>query len=134
MRYFMVARRSAMKSTYIRHKEMNSGKIKIGAAIVKGNYVISSGFNKIKTHPLQQLHNKRVACPAPSPRIHAEIDALIYSRYDDLTSCEIFVYRESSDGMLANCRPCSACSNALKDAGVKHIYYTSERGYHYERI
>lgn len=131
MRYFAIAKRNAKRSTYMR---MNSGKIAIGAAIVKGNYVVSEGCNKRKTHPFQSMHNHRAMYIAPIPNIHAEIDALIYSRYNDLSGCEIFVYREASDGTLATCRPCKACLNALKDAGVKHMYYTTERGYHYERI
>lgn len=130
-RYFTIAKRNADKSTYLR---MNSGKIAIGAAIVKGNYVVSEGFNKRKTHTFQHTHNKRTFYLAPVPNLHAEIDALIYSRYNDLSGCEIFVYREMTDGTLGNCRPCRACMNALKDAGIKHIYYTTEEGYHYERI
>ncbi len=132
-RYFAVAKRNAAKSTYTRRNDQLN-KISIGACIVKGNYVVSNGHNKIKTHPFQLLHNNRAFCVTPAPRIHAEIDALIYSRYDDLTGCEIFVYREMADGTLANCKPCNACRNAMKDAGIKHIYFTTENGYHYERI
>ncbi len=113
---------------------MNNGKIAIGAAIVKGNYVVSEGYNKRKTHPFQHNHNLRAFYMAPVPNIHAEIDALIYSRYTDLSGCEIYVYRELHDGLLGNCRPCRACMNALKVAGVRHLYYTTEKGYHYERI
>lgn len=131
MRYFHVAKRNAEKSTYMR---MNSGRIAIGAAIVKGNYVVSEGHNKRKTHPFQNMHNSRTFYLAPVPNLHAEIDALIYSRYNDLSGCEIYVYREATDGTLANCRPCRACMNALTDAGIKHLYYTTEKGFHYERI
>ncbi len=134
-RYFAVAKRQAAKSTFSRHKISNkTDSVRIGSAIVKGNYVTSKGCNKTKTHPMQQLHNNRHMAHIPHPKIHAEIDALIYSRYDDLTGCEIFVYREMADGTLANCKPCNACRNAMKDAGIKHIYYTTENGYHYERI
>jgi deoxycytidylate deaminase len=130
-RYFAVAKRNADKSTYMR---MNNGKIAIGAAIVNGNYVVSEGHNKRKTHTFQHTHNMRTLYLAPHPNLHAEIDALIYSRYNDLSGCEIFVYREMADGTLGNCRPCRACMSALKDAGIKHVYYTTEQGYHYERI
>jgi tRNA(Arg) A34 adenosine deaminase TadA len=113
---------------------MTSGKIAIGSAIVKGNYVIAEGFNKRKTHTFQHTQNKKTLYTAPVPNLHAEIDALIHSRYNDLTGCEIFVYREVTGGELGNCRPCKACMGALKDAGVKHLYYTTENGYYYERI
>ena len=134
-RYFAVAKRQAEKSTFSRQKvSAKVDNVRIGSAIVKGNYVVSSGCNKTKTHPVQQLHNNRHMTHIPSPKIHAEVDALIYSRYDDLSGCEIFVYRENKDGTLSNCRPCKACQGALKAAGIQHIYYTTEKGYHYERI
>lgn len=135
-RFFLVAKRNSEKSTYSRWNRTNGqGRISIGAAIINGNYVISEGHNKTKTHTFQHLHNRKyLNYNAPAPRIHAEVDALIYSRYNDLSGCEIFVYREMADGTLGNCRPCPACMGALKDAGIKHIYYTSEQGYHYEKL
>lgn len=133
-RYFAVAKRQAAKSTFSRNKINKTDNVRIGASIVKGNYVISKGVNKTKTHPFQQLHNNRHMAHIPYPKIHAEIDALIYSRYDDLSGCEIFVYREMVNGTLANCKPCNACRSAMKDAGIKHLYYTTEKGYHYERL
>lgn len=134
LRYFTVAKRNAAKSTFNRRNKAGNDRVMIGAAIVKGNYVISKGVNKNKTHPFQLMYNDRASCVAPYPSIHAEVDALIYSRYSDLSGCEIFVYRAMVDGSIANCRPCKACINALMDAGIKHIYYTTDKGYHYERI
>lgn len=131
MRYFNIAKNNGSKSTYTR---LHGSRVAIGAAIVNGNYVVSTGHNKRKTHTLQHSHNCYTQYKAPSPNIHAEIDALIYSRYNDLSGCEVFVYRELNNGLLGDCRPCKACMNALKHAGIKHIYYTSEQGYHYERI
>lgn len=139
-RYFDLAKKQADKSTYLtgpEHSEIRRSKIAIGAVIVKGNYVIAGGFNKRKTHPLQRAHNIKATYKAPVPNIHAEIDTLIRTRMHDVSNCEIFVYRENMSGgggNLANCRPCKGCMNALKDAGVKHVYYTTEKGYHYERI
>lgn len=134
-RFFTVAQKQSMQSTYARHKgNRGNGKICIGSAIVKGNYVVAKGVNKIKTHTRQLIHNKKHLFIAPAPRIHAEIDALIASRFNDLTGCEVFVYREMADGTLANCRPCPACMGAMIEAGIKHIYYTTEQGYFYERI
>lgn len=134
-RYFTVAEKQSEMSTFSRSRcGSSNGKIHIGSAIVKGNYVISKGKNKTKTHTKQLHNNIKYSFIAPAPRIHAEIDALIASRFNDLSGCEIFVYRKLSDGSLANCRPCSACMGAMKDAGIKHLYYTTEEGYFYERI
>lgn len=131
MRYFLIAKRNADRSTYMR---LTNGKIAIGAVIVKGNYVISEGHNKRKTHTFQHVHNTKALYKAPTPNIHAEIDCLIQSRFNDLSGCEVYVYRDLVIGGLGDCRPCAACMNALVDAGVRHVYYTSTSGYHYERL
>ena len=133
-RYFEFAKKQALSSTYARHKSKGiKGKVGIGAVIIKGNFIVSTGVNKIKTHTQQHRHNMKYSFMAPTPRMHAEVDALISSRFYDLTGCEVFVYRENSDGGLANCRPCAACLGALTNAGVKHFYYTTDEGYHHER-
>ena len=135
MRYFAIAKRAASKSTFVRGGDGTKiAKISIGATIVDGNYTVSSGFNKRKTHPFQDARNKKNCDFVRVPNIHAEIDALIASKFHDVGGCEIFVYREYVDGTLANCRPCEACMDAIKNSGIKHLYYTTENGYHYERI
>lgn len=131
-RFFNAARRNMKKSTYIRYGR--GGRVSIGSVIVKGNYVISGGVNQRKTHVVQHMYNVLSAYYAPTPNIHAEVDALIKSKNHDLTGAEVYVYREHMDGELASCRPCTACMRALKDAGVQHIYYTSGTGFHYECI
>lgn len=130
-RYFNLARTNADRSEFTRTR---GTKVKIGAVIIKGNFVVSEGCNRLKTHTFQHVSNKNNGYMAPVPNIHAEIDALIKSGRHDLTGAEVFVYREFVSGELANCRPCPSCMDALVKAGVKHIYYTSEAGYHYERI
>lgn len=132
MRYFNVAKEQSLLSNFIRH---NNGYVKIGAAIVKGNYVVSKGYNKNKSHTIQHRNNinskyKTVGLAF----IHAEIDALIGSRYSDLTGCEMFIYRQYMDESIANSRPCRSCMISIRESGIKHIYYTSPLGYHYERI
>ena len=41
----------------------------------------------------------------------------------DWSKTAIFIYRESC-GNLRNCKPCIACEKALKDRGIKNIFYT----------
>ena len=134
-RYFDVAKRNSQKSTFSRYSNRNKT-VRIGAVIVKGNYIVAHGHNKNKSHTMQKYYNDktdRETLPHIH-NIHAEVDALIRSRYNDLDGCEIYVYRESVKGNLADCKPCKACMQALTDAGVKHVYFTSKDGFHYERI
>lgn len=108
-------------------------KTRIGAVIVNGNYIVSDGRNREKSHPIQYRYDRQMDYHTDGGKLHAEIDALISSGRVDLTGADIYVYREDKNGHIANCRPCVSCSQALKDAGVRHVYYTTREGYKYER-
>ncbi len=109
-------------------------KTKIGSVIVIGNYVVAKGCNQEKSHPRQHHYDRKMKYHGTRSKLHAEIDALITSGRVDLTGAEIYIYREDSTGNIANCRPCVSCTQALKDAGVRHIYYTHKEGYAYEQF
>lgn len=125
-RFFKKAREASSRS--------NHYKAKIGAVIVTGNYVLSYGYNQEKSHPKQHLYDRKMHYYGSRSNLHAEIDALISSGRVDLTGAEIYIYREDKKGNLANCRPCVSCTQALKDAGVRHIYYTHKEGFAYEQF
>jgi deoxycytidylate deaminase len=96
----------------------------LGCVIVKGNKVLSIGYNKLKTHP--------ISC-TPYQTIHAEMDAVIKAGRE----CEgavAYVYREHKDKnrSLALARPCSACQKVLYAAGIKRVYFTVNEPVLYE--
>ena len=119
------------------------GMIKI--YLVYKNKVIANGYNTSKTNPIQYQYNKyretinederNYNADSHLPCVHAEMMCLINSKdmNIDWSKTSLFVYRESC-GKTRMCKPCLSCEKALKDRGIKHIYYTSERGYNYERI
>lgn len=117
-RYFTLARREALQSEF--------EQFRLGAVIVKGNYVVSRGRNRPKSHPMQRRYEKYRGRSGTRFFVHAEIDALIRSGYEDLTGCEIFVHRETRAATPGNSRPCPACERALIDAGVRYIHYTTD--------
>lgn len=125
-RFYKKAREASRRS--------NHYKAKIGAVIVTGNYVIAEGCNREKSHTRQYQYDRRMKYHGTRSKLHAEIDALVASGRVDLTGSEIYIYREDKKGNLANCRPCVSCTQALKDAGVRHIYYTHKEGYAYEQF
>lgn len=106
-------------------------KARMGAVIVHGNKIISTGFNKEKTHPLQQHYNKfRNFKGYHHDHLHAEIDAIVSTpRLVEKKNLQIFIYRENKRGGLALCRPCAGCMKALKDYGINKIHYTTNHGY-----
>jgi len=105
-------------------KKSNHPNYKIGCALLRKGRVVAASPNVNKTHPYI-FRNSR-GCS-----LHAEIGALIRSKCKPE---EAYVYRELSDGSVANARPCDMCMAALMDAGVKRVYYTITGGYAMERL
>jgi deoxycytidylate deaminase len=112
----------------------------IGAVVLAGKSIIGAGCNSAsKSHPMQKKYNQnrpRFSEFANHP-IHAEIDALIKATAaagKDLSNAKIYVYRENKLGKLAMSRPCRACMQAIKDFGIKDIYYSTEDGLSYESL
>lgn len=105
---------------------------KIGAAIFRKSELISIGFNSYKTHTM--FNNINNPFKKSTYVLHAEMSAILKAKRD-LVGCDIYVYREyKKNGFTAMSRPCIACYTALKEAGIKYIYYTSENGFNKERL
>ena len=128
IKFFKIAKEISRLSRFPR--------IKIGAIVVQKNRIISTGYNKVKTHPLQKEynHNCEYDIDLATNFIHAEIDALKNISYMDLSSACIYIFRMNAHGKLAMCRPCPACMSLIRDCKIKHVYYTTDKGYAYERV
>ena len=138
-KFFNLAKIASKFSDY------NKKNIHIGSVLVYKNKVIANGFNTSKTNPIQYQYNKyrelnnntnrTFNADDHLPCVHAEMQCLINTKDVDIdwSKVSIFVYRESCN-KTRMCRPCPSCIKALKDRGIKHIYYTSEKGYNYERM
>lgn len=103
---------------------------KIGAVIVKGRKVVSTGFNTIsKSHPLQAYY---ASCVGREEAIylHAEMAAIVASKAcsKELKGCIIYVFRRGLDGKVRMSRPCRSCLKALKDFGIRCIVYSTDEG------
>ena len=138
-KFFNLAKIASKFSDY------NRKNIHIGSVLVYKNKVIANGFNRSKTNPIQYQYNKyrelnnntnrTFSADDHLPCVHSEMMCLINTKdiEIDWSKVSLFVYRESCN-KTRMCRPCPSCMQALKDRGIKHIYYTSERGYNYEKI
>ena len=132
--FFNAAKKCAEQSDY-----NGASSAKIGAVAVFRRTIIAQGRNQDKTHPLQQQYNiYRYNVNGnhyyPS-KIHAEMEIISKIRYLDInfSEVEIYVYRETKSGKRAMVRPCAACTKALKDLGIKKVFYTTNDGYCEER-
>lgn len=128
-KYFDKARQAAMVSDYY--------KTHIGCVAVYQGTIIGFGCNCNKTHPTQKYYNKyRKQSDMMLPKLHAEISCLNSIRHLDInfSKVKLYIYRIRKDQPFGLSRPCPSCMAAIKDLGIRDIYYTSNDGYVYERI
>lgn len=131
MRYFQKARQAAEISDY---KRTHVGCI----AVYQGN-IIGIACNTNKTHPMQKYYNRYRYHPQTSyfyPKLHAEINCISSIRHLDInfSKVKLYVYRTRCDQEYGIARPCPSCMAAIKDLGIRHIYYTTNDGYAYEEV
>jgi tRNA(Arg) A34 adenosine deaminase TadA len=105
--------------------------------VYKGQ-IIGLGCNLNKTHTRQRFYNryKEHGAEFELPKIHAEISCLNQIRNLDInfTKIKLYIYRIRKDQPYGLARPCPACMAAIRDLGIKHVYYTTDDGYAYENI
>lgn len=127
--YFDAAKSVAQLSDFPR--------IKIGAVAVYKHHIISSGYNSIKTAPIQKKYNIYRFKEDTPHSIHAELSCLknIIGRSDiDFKHVELYIYRSNKSGELAVARPCPSCMKLITELGIRNIYYTNTGGYSHEEL
>ena len=129
-RYFSKARQAAKVSDF--------WKTHVGAIAVYQGNIIGVGCNLSKTHPIQKYNNKfrEEGNDHYNPTLHAEINCINSIRNMDIDfgKVKLYVYRIRKDQPYGLSRPCPSCMAAIRDIGIKDIYYTTDNGYAYERV
>lgn len=130
-RYFGKARQAAMVSDF--------EKTHVGCVAVYKDNIIGIGCNLEKIYPMQKYYNKYRIHPQKyyySPKIHAEINCLNSIRHLDInfSKVKLYIYRMRKDQEFGMSCPCPSCMAAIKDLGIKHIYYTTNDGFVYETL
>lgn len=133
-KYFNKAKQVAMVSDF---KKVHIGCV----AVYKGN-VIAIGCNTNKTHPAQKYYNQfrtpegEDVSMASIPKLHAEINCLNQLKHMNVNFAKVklYIYRKCHDRPFGIARPCPSCMAAIKDFGIRDIYYTTNDGFSYERI
>lgn len=132
-KYFFRAKRAASVSDF--------PKVHIGCIAVYQGSIIAVGCNTNKTHPMQKYYNRYRTIdgtiPSPLlPKSHAEINCINSIRHMNInfSKVKLYIYRICSDRPHGIARPCPACMAAIKDLGIKNIYYTTDSGFAYEKI
>ena len=128
-RYFKKARQIANISDYKKQH--------VGCVAVYQGQVIGLGCNCNKTHPMQKFYNKyRMPSDYMLPKLHAEISCINQIKHLDInfSKVKLYIYRIRKDQPFGLSRPCPSCMAAIKDLGIRDIYYTTNNGFSYEKL
>lgn len=128
-KYFNKARNIASISDYKKQH--------VGCIAVYQGQVIGLGCNCNKTHPTQKFYNKyRKQSDSMLPELHAEINCINQIKHLDInfSKVKLYIYRICNDQPFGLSRPCPSCMAAIKDLGVRDVYYTTNDGYAYEKL
>lgn len=114
--YLSVARYFATKS---------SARNTHGAVVVKGGRVLGTGWNKSRNSP----HNVSPERIKTDCSYHAE-EIAIREAGENIRGAIIYVARVNRQGKDRNSTPCPKCVSLIKEAGIKKVVYTTEKGEH----
>ena len=92
---------------------------RLGAVLLQGGNLISSGHNKNRTHP----KSPHKFC------IHAEVDVLLQNRFGLLEGLTMYVVRITRGGQWATSKPCGKCWIMMREYGVEKVVYIDENGH-----
>ena len=101
----------------------SSCEYQLAAVLYKSSAVIRVVYNENKT-----LGYRKKYFSHGEPSRHAELSALHNMPKDVTAKCSLLVVRVNRLGELKSAKPCIACAQALKNAGVKKVYYSSYSG------
>lgn len=98
----------------------NNERAKVGAALFKGNKLISVAWNDTrKTHPNSPYRFKA---------IHAEFGVFLGNYKTEVVGGTLFVARIDKHGKLKIAKPCALCEEFVLAAGIKKVFYTNRQG------
>jgi deoxycytidylate deaminase len=103
-----------------------------GAVAVYGNKVIAIGWNSEKLSTMQAKYNTRTRGfdgHKFRSTIHAEMMVVTKIKYLDIdfSQVRIFVWRGQDVPELS--KPCKACERAMRDLGIRKVFYTGNNSY-----
>ena len=108
-----MAAKVAKQSTFKRHR--------LGAVVVKGHRILSTGYNEVRYSKLIGKHT-----------LHAEASAVIKllkgGHQNDLVGSTMYVTRFTRGGAVGMAKPCVECHNLIQSVGINRVVYSNEEG------
>lgn len=122
-RGYLLAKQAALKSDFRR--------CPTGAVAIYCNRVLAVGWNSEKTSALQARYNcaRGFDGYAFKSSIHAEMMVVNKIKHLDIDfrQVRLFVWRGKDLPMTS--KPCAACEKALRDLGIRKVFYTGNNSY-----
>jgi deoxycytidylate deaminase len=123
-RGYELARIASLKSSFHR--------CHTGAVAIYGNKVLAYGWNSDKNSLLQARYNtltNRFDIYEHKSSIHAEMMVVDKIKYLDIdfSKVRIYVWRGKDVPLLS--KPCVACERALRDLGIRRVFYTGNNSF-----
>lgn len=100
----------------VKAAQKSKDRFRLGAVVLNGRKVISTGHNKRKTHAF--FHSRY-----GHHHLHAECDALLKAHKGDT----LVVVRLHKNGKLACSRPCDSCMDYIRDFGIKKVFFVNHK-------
>src|SRR3990167_11544742 len=98
---------------------------RVGAVVVRGNRVLSTGCNRIG-------FSKYLPDRLFRESVHAEAQAILellkHKRGNELVGSNMYVSRINNSGIARFSRPCSACQLLIEAVGIRKVFYTTNQG------
>ena len=113
---------------------------KMSSALVKNNKIMSIGINRRKTDPLQAKYGKNKDAIFLHSEINCIKNALREYDVENLKDSTLYICRvkrpdqKSKKWVWGQAKPCSGCSRAIAEFGIKNVVYTTDRHMQYEVI
>lgn len=108
-----MAAKVAKQSTFKRHR--------LGAVVVKGHRILSTGYNEVRYSKLTGKHT-----------LHAEASAIIKllksGHQNDLVGSTMYVTRFTRGGAVGMAKPCKSCHSLIQSVGINRVVYSNEEG------
>lgn len=108
-----MAKKTALKSTFRQHR--------LGAVVVKGGRVLSTGFNAIR-------HCKETGKSTQHAEEAAIVRLLKDGRHSELVGSRLYISRFTPGGKLGLARPCERCMSLIRSVGIRDVAYTTDYG------
>lgn len=122
-RGYELARQASLKSDFYR--------CSTGAVAIYCNKVLTLGWNSEKTSSIQARYNRERGFDGYSYKssIHAEMMVINKIKYLDIdfNQVRLFVWRGKDTPMTS--KPCAACEKAIRDIGIRRVFYTGNNSY-----